>query len=136
MIRNILSVFAGVVAAFIIIMGVEYINSMNHPFPQGMNPNDAENFKAYVAGLPISALLVVVLGWALGSLLCGFVIGKINPNSASKRLPIVAGAALTIASILNMVEIPHPTWMMIVGIVIFIPLTMLGYRLAMPKLLT
>ena len=131
-IRSILAVLAGFVAASVVMMLVEMVNGrVLYPelgaAAQGMT--DREEIRALLAAAPIGAFLVVLLGWALGSLLGGFVaawIGRRTPTAHALAL----GLLLTLAGILNNLMIPPPWWFWIPTLFVFIPAACAGARLA------
>ncbi|MBL7790021.1 MAG: hypothetical protein JNL75_09375 [Chitinophagales bacterium] len=71
---------------------------------------------------------MVLFGWAIGSMICGFLIRLIS-KSESTKLPLIAGTILTLTAVINFLSFPHPTWFIIVGLVIFIPMTLLGFKI-------
>lgn len=124
--RNILSVIAGLATAMITFAITESINSSLHPAPANIDFKNAEAVASYFNNQPISFWLLVLLGWMIGSLLCGFLIKKIS-KSNHKNLPIIAGIILTLSAVANFFLLPHPTWFIIVGLLVFIPTTLLGH---------
>lgn len=124
--RNILSVLAGIVAAVITFVIAETINGSLHPTPLNFDFNNQEAVQSFYGNQPISFWLIVLLGWLIGSILCGFLIKKIS-QSDQKNLPIIAGIVLTLSAVANFTLLPHPTWFIIVGLLVFIPCTLLGH---------
>ena len=88
--RSILGFLAGAAMAMVVIALVEGISSFMHPIPEGVDISDAQAMKDFVATLPPSAFVMVVLAWSLGAM----------------------------AAIINMALIPHPGWMWAAGIVL------------------
>ena len=128
MLRNILSVIAGLIAAMVTFVIAETINAMLHPAVKTVDFNDKAAVKTFYENQPITLWLLVLVGWFLGALLCGFLI-KYLTKSNSKNLPIIAGSLLTLSAVANFFSIPHPTWFIVVGLIIFIPATLLGHNL-------
>ncbi|MEM6879388.1 MAG: hypothetical protein AAF544_12555 [Bacteroidota bacterium] len=126
--RNILSVIIGLVAAVAIFTLAETINSSLHPAPADLNIEDPAAVKAFYQSQPLSLWLLVLSGWVLGSLACGFLI-KLVSKSDRKQLPIIAGGLLTLSAVANFFLIPHPTWFVVTGLLVFIPSTLLGHTL-------
>ncbi|MCK6623004.1 MAG: hypothetical protein HUU32_18855 [Calditrichaceae bacterium] len=77
MMRSVLAVIAGVVAAGIIIALVEMAGQQIYPLPEGVNPADPESVKAAMANIPTGGLLFVLLAWALGSFGGGWLAARI-----------------------------------------------------------
>jgi hypothetical protein len=131
-IRSILAVVAGFVAATAVMMAVEMVNGrFLHPelgkLAEGMT--DREAIRSLFASAPVGAFLVVLCGWALGSLAGGCVAAWIG-----RRAPVghamVLGGLLTLGGIANNLMFPPPLWVWIAGLVVFIPAAYAGTRLA------
>jgi hypothetical protein len=126
--RNILSVVVGLVVAIAIFIIAETLNHSLHPIPKDLDFKDSIAVKAYYESQPLSLWLLVLAGWVLGSFLCGFVIKWIS-KSDNKTLPIIAGSILTLSAVANFFAIPHPIWFIVVGLLSFIPSTLLGFKI-------
>ena len=130
MVRNILSVIAGLAVAILTFLMAESANHSLHPTPSNLDFNNSEVVKSFYDNQPISYWLMVLFGWAIGSFLCGLLIKKIS-KSNKQSLPIIGGIILTLSAVTNFYLLPHPTWFIIIGLLVFIPSTLLGY--ALPK---
>lgn len=126
--RNILSVVVGLVTAIITFLIAETINGNLHPAPTTLDYKNTIAVRAFFENQPISLWLLVLAGWVIGSLLCGFLI-KLISKSDNKKLPIIAGCILTLSAVANFFSLPHPTWFIVVGLLVFIPSTLLGHKL-------
>jgi hypothetical protein len=132
MIRSILAVVTGFVVASALMMAVEAVNG-RYLYPElGKLANgvtDREVLRIILAGAPVGALLVVILGWVLGSLAGGGVAAWIG-----KRAPVghalVLGGLLTLGGIANNLIVPPPFWFWVAGIMVLIPAAYAGARLA------
>ncbi len=125
--RNIISVVVGLVSAIVFFVIAETINSYLHPAPKTLDYNDSIAVKTFYENQPLSLWLFVLVGWIIGSVLCGFLIKLISKND-NKKLPIIAGSILTLSAVANFFTLPHPTWFIIVGLIVFIPSTLLGHK--------
>lgn len=126
--RNILSVVIGLAVAIITFLVFEFFNATMHPAPTNLDYNDGVAVKAFYENQPLSLWVMVLVGWFVGSFLCGLLIKWISKND-KRKLPIIAGGILTLSAIANFFSLPHPTWFIIVGLLIFIPSTILGHKL-------
>jgi len=113
--RNVVAIFVGVIVAVIIVFTVEWIG--HSLFPVVVNPdyNDPEGLAELVKSLPIGALLFVPLAWFLGSLCGGVVAVFVSKDHALIMASIVSAFILT-AAIATLMAIPHPLWLVILGI--------------------
>jgi hypothetical protein len=129
-IRNILAVIAGFVAASAVMMVVESING-HVLFPElgkmAEGVTDPEKIRAIMANAPVAALVVVIFGWALGSVAGGFLTTLISKKPRGPAL--VLGILLTLAGIGNNLMLPPPVWFWIATLVVFLPAAYLGSRL-------
>lgn len=126
--RNILSVVVGLATAIITFLIAETINGNLHPAPTTLDYKNTIAVRAFYENQPISLWLLVLAGWVIGSLLCGFLI-KLISKSDNKKLPIIAGCILTLSAVANFFSLPYPTWFIVVGLLVFIPSTLLGHKL-------
>lgn len=93
--RNILSVIIGLAPAVITFLVFETINASFHPAPTNLDYNDSIAVKTFYENQPLSIWLLALVGWFVGSFLCGLVIKWISKND-NKKLPIIAGGILTL----------------------------------------
>lgn len=132
MLRKVIGVIAGLVVAMFIITIVESLNAKFFPLPKGMDVSDREAMQAYISSLPSVTFLIVLSGYLLGSFFCGLIIrliSKSNDNTSA----LLAGIGLTTVGIVNFFSFEHPWWVIIVGLLIFIPATLFGFNIARRK---
>jgi MFS family permease len=131
-VRSMLAVIAGFVAATAVMILTESLNGrVLYPelgkAAEGMT--DREAIRALMATAPVGAFLVVLLGWALGSFVGGFLAARIGRNSPVAHA-LVLGVLLTLAGIANNLMIPPPAWFWLPTLVAFLPAAIVGARLA------
>ena len=127
--KKIMALVAGVVVGFILVIIFEYINHLIFPPPVGMDPMDIESVKAFMKDVPTGAFVGIWIGWMLSAFVAGFVSGKIDKDNWKNNSYVLA-TVLLVASIVNMVMIPHPTWMIIITVLGYLPSTYIGSKLA------
>ncbi|MBB5207353.1 hypothetical protein [Chiayiivirga flava] len=128
--RTVLAVVLGIVAAGLVVAGIEAIGHALNPPPPGIDPSDPAAMQSLIANLPQSALVTVVLAWALGSIAGGFVAAKISRRH-TLGAPLAVGIAMVLLIGVNFVAIPHPAWMMVCGVLLPVPLAAwVGRRIA------
>ena len=160
LIRSILAVIAGFVVASVVMMGMETANAriffpgfakraeardtevireFEASTPKGTTPDSRalalrrrEAVRALLADAPPGALLVVALGWVLGSLAGGFVSTWISQRSPVVHA-LILGGLLTLAGIANNLMLPPPVWFWVLTVIVFLPATYLGARLALRR---
>lgn len=131
--RWVLGVLLGLVAMFVVTMGMEYLGQLAYPPPPGLDPHRTEDLAALLSQLPVAALLFVVVAWVLGAFAGGWTAARV-----SRRWPRSAAVAVALVVILGVVmmitQVPgHPQWMAILGLLLPIPAALLGARLARPR---
>ena len=127
--RNIISVVVGLFSAIIIFVIAETINSALHPAPQTLDYNDSIAVTTLYHNQPLTLWLLVLVGWIIGSVLCGVLIKLISKND-NEKLPIIAGIILTLSAIANFFSLPHPTWFIIISLFAFLPFVLIGYKIS------
>ncbi len=125
MLRNAISVIAGLVSAVAIMMGCEYANSLLHPFPEGMSTQDIEAVRNFAGTMPLQALVLVAIGWTAGSFVGGFVATRAAGGHTAGPALMLA-VLLTVAGGLNAWMIQNPAWFHAGGLPLFVLFTMLG----------
>ncbi len=127
-VRSILAVIAGFVAASVIMMIVETANGkVIYPElgKQAEGVTDREEIKAIMASAPVGALVVVLVGWALGSVAGGYLATLISGKPPFGHA-LVLGVLLTLAGVANNLMLPPPFWFWIATFAVLLPATCAG----------
>ncbi len=123
MLRSILAVLAGLVAAWLTIMLFEFASMRAFPPPPGIDVHDPVQLTQLITQMPVAALGLVLAGWVVGALDGGIVARLI----ARRRVPvIIVGAAVALGALLMVTMVPHPMWMTIAGVLLPIPAALFG----------
>ncbi len=125
--KRILAVVAGFVVANVVIAGTELVGSKVFPLPRGLDMKDPHALAAYVAGMPPGAVALVLFGYALGSF-AGGVAATVISGRATLTPGLVVGAFVTAGGVLNLVQIPHPLWLALASLAMYLPFAWLGSR--------
>jgi hypothetical protein len=131
MIRTILGILAGLVVAWLMMSIGEFASLFLHRPPPGLDLLDPQALAAHIAAAPVSAMLVVVLGWALAAFLGGWIAARIARHRLLAGL--VIGVLVLLGVIGNNLMIPHPLWMTVAGFILPLPLAWLAVRMATPR---
>jgi len=132
MFRKIVAVVAGLLVFVFIVSVIESLNAKLYPMPVGIDKANREAIQAYVNSLPKTAFIILLSGYLIGSFFCGLVMRLIT-KSDDKMPAYLAGIGLTTVGIVNFFSIEHPWWVIITGLLIFIPVTLYGYTLIRKK---
>ncbi len=125
MIRKIIALIVGLLAAMALVMAIEGIGVELYPLPDGIDTKDIDQMRKHVESLPPQALLIVLSAWIVattGGGLLACIISKVKPLLFASLI----GLATMSGSIYIMFQIPHPPWFMaaaIAGILIAICIT-------------
>ncbi len=125
--KIVLGVVAGIVVAFVCVLGIEMAGHLAFPPPPGTDLTDPAQVARIMENVPPAALAFVAAAWFIGALAGSWV-----ANLVAKRA--LAGwivALLVLAGgIYTMMMIPHPTWMWAMGIALPLIAGWLAQRLA------
>ena len=126
MLRGIGGVVVGIIAWIVIVQVGEFVVHRLYPPPPGYNMRDMEQGKRYVATLPATAMVIVLVGQVVGTLGGAFSAAKIGRS----RVPAyVIGALLLVAGVVSTFVIPQPLWFVVLELAGYIGATILGARL-------
>lgn len=130
--RKILAVIVAIIVAIAIMMIVEMINSLQIARPTDDVMKDPARLCEYMAAGPVRAYIVVLIGYFLASFAGGFIVTKMSRReSPGLTLPFIIGVLLTLGMVANLRMLPcQPTWFIAAAFLIFIPVTLLGHRVA------
>ena len=129
--RTILGILAGVIVAWLAMTICEFASLFLHRPPAGLDLRDPQALAAHIAAAPLSAMLVVVVGWALAAFVGAWVAARIARHRRAAAL--VIGLLVLAGVIANIAMIPHPLWMTVAGLALPLPLAWLAARIASPR---
>ncbi|WP_420434589.1 hypothetical protein [Hyphobacterium sp.] len=126
MLRLILGIIAGLVAAVFTVMLVEMVGHMIFPPPEGVDVSNPEQLAAIMHEIPLGAKIGVLVAWALGIFVGGLVAIRISKRNWTAW---VVGLAVLAMGAVTMMMIPHPLWMMVATPLITVLAVVLTVRL-------
>ena len=130
--RTLLGILAGLVSMWLVTWSIEFASHALYPPPPGLDPRDTQSLGAILAAAPFAALAMLVGAWLLGAFAGGFVAAKIarHPRAAATIVALV-----TVLGVVAMIFLVpgHPVWVSALGVLLPIPLALLGARLAGSK---
>jgi hypothetical protein len=126
--RSIFAVVSGLILAMALIVGIEVLCNLLHPFPEGFDHTDMEACKAHVAKFPPWVLAIGAVCWTATALVSTWLATRLG----ARRHPlhgILIGILLWAAVVLNISMLPYPIWFEAL-VVVGLPLaTLLGIKL-------
>lgn len=112
MFKNIIAVVLGSLVGSMANMTLILINShVLYPMPEEV-ALDPEKFAAYVATLPTLAIVMVILAHLSQALVGAWVACRIG-TARPKTLSLILGVLTAIGCLINLVQLPAPSWMWI-----------------------
>jgi hypothetical protein len=126
--RHALAVVIGVVVAVTIIMLFEGLNSQFFPPPPGLEHATTAEIAAWLRTLPTGAFLMVLAGYAFGAFAGSAATARFAPSRAAHLVGLF-GAFLLVASLMNLVALPHPVWFWVANVLLIVGGAWLGLRL-------
>ena len=114
--RIIGGILVGVVIAVALVFVTEWIVGLIVPAPADFNMRDPEAVRARVASLPMWVILVVLVGWLVGTGLGSWAAVRI---ARTTRLwpGLVVGAIIFLSTLYNIMTIPHPIWFAAISLI-------------------
>ncbi len=130
--RKILSVVVALIVSFGIMMIVEMVNTLVVMPPSAEIMEDSVRLRDFMAHVPPLGYVIVLIGYFLASFAGGFIVTKMSRQvSQGITLPVIVGTILTLGMIGNIFMRPgQPIWFIIIGLLVFVPVTLFGDRLA------
>ncbi|WP_062544891.1 YrzE family protein [Rufibacter tibetensis] len=125
MFKSILSVVGGAAIGVFTISLVQYLSHQLYPMPASLNPKDPDAVATFLNNAPTAALLLVLFAYALGSFFGGMVAARYAPRKPVLHALLV-GLSLMVAGIANLLSFPHPTWFVVVSLLIYLPMAFFG----------
>ena len=125
--RSVLAVIAGLVAAMFFIVGTEAVWAVVYPPAPGVDLHDMEACKAHIAQLPADAYVIAAAGWGLAVLAGTWVATRIGAGRHPAH-GIVVSLILSAAALMNMLMLPYPALFWGLNVVAFPVCTHLGTK--------
>ena len=125
--KNIAAGIAGVVVALALVWLIEMVGHSVYPPPPNLNFADADVMRDYISKLPIGAFLFVGGAWFVATLCGTFAACKIGTAKPIVFAGVVGGLML-IATVANLIMIPHPLWFSILGVAGVVVAAWLGMK--------
>lgn len=129
---QILAVFVGVFTGSLLIWFIQTLGQKQYPPPSGFNFEDEVAVAHFIANSPLGSKLFVIVGYAAGAFISGLITQLIG-RKGSVIPALLSGVVLLAAGVSTLISIPHPTWLAITCLVVFIPFAYLGARIVRKK---
>jgi MFS family permease len=130
--RKVLAVVVAMIAGVAIIFVGWMISKMfGFTTPKNLEYATAQDISNYARSLPASAYISGLVTYVVAAFAGGFIATKIGRRwSPGMSLAVIVGILLTGFALLGSLSWPQPVWFIIAEIVLFVPISIFGYRLA------
>jgi hypothetical protein len=118
---------AGIASAIIVMILFEFTNSFFFPFPEGVDMNNLDVLRQFTAAQSPHIFILVWCGWAIGSLIAGYVTTHLSREQYYQQSAVV-GLLLTLLGIANHFMLHQPLWFNILSFPVFILCTYVGHK--------
>lgn len=118
--RSILAVVVGAASSVLVVTMGDALVARLFPLPGGVDTRDAASMASAIAAMPMTALLLLLLGWVMAAVVGSYLAARFAPRAPRAHGLLVALLVLA-ATIINLTSIQHPGWMLPAA-VILIPL--------------
>jgi hypothetical protein len=109
MLRNILALPVGIAVAIAIVGGLEWLSHQFFDVADSVDMHDETAARAFIASLPLAAILMIGAAWMIGAFTGSLVAGKLGTLKPQICASTVTGLILA-GAITNLLLIPHPVW--------------------------
>ncbi len=113
--RRSIALVVGATVASTLIAATEALGHAVYPIPAGLDVANLQQFEGYVQSLPVGALLFVAAAWAVGAF-AGGMSAALVAGSHPRLFAYLIGGLVLAATIANLISVPHPAWVVAVGI--------------------
>jgi hypothetical protein len=103
--KTVLSVVAGIVTAFLLLVAVELLSAVVHPFPEGLEQTP-EAICRHVEKYPPWVLAVAALLWGGAAFASVWLAGKLGNRMSAA----IVGTLFVAAIVCNVAMLPYPAW--------------------------
>jgi hypothetical protein len=118
LLRSIGAIALSLVVAMALIIAIEGLSAIFHPFPPGADTSDPEVIKAQVEKYPHWILAVVVFLWGGTTFVSSWLATRLGTNRHPAH-GVVVGSLLFLAVIFNMLMLPYPAWFEVANYLVF-----------------
>ena len=117
--KSALAVVAGLFVSVLLITAIETASHKLYTPTVRVDSTDANTLREMAAGgIPTATLVLVLVAWAVGVVAGGWVAARFAPRSPMAHAHVVA-VILLLATVANLLMIPHPLWVWAAALAIF-----------------
>ena len=130
MARKLGGILLGAIVGYMLVSAIEMLNLMLFKPPAGLDFKDPAALENYVASLPETAFILVIVAWIVGA----FVGVLIATRVARWRVAgFIVGLLMIGATVSNIVRFPHPIWAIVAAMAGLLAAIWMGVRVGDKK---
>jgi hypothetical protein len=119
MVKLILAIIGGLVAAFVLVFATDTLfHTLSPSAKVPADPSDPAAMRDYVANQPLGVLIGLILGWAVAAFVGSAIAARFSGRG--ERAGWVVMLLFLLATGANFLMVEHPTWMVGVAVVAII----------------
>ncbi len=111
-VRNIVGTIVGIVTAQLVVRATTAAGEAAYPPPANLGDFDEAQLAVWMAGVPLTLKLLVLLGWAVAAIAGPWLALRITDRRWSGWVVTIVFLAACVA---DLTMLPHPLWMTLVG---------------------
>lgn len=131
MLKKIGIVVLGLIVANVLIMCVQTLGHKLFPLSAEVMDLLETDPKAFMSQMSTGSILMVWLAYVVGSVISGFVIGKLGKEDFGSKASYWVGGLLTVFGIINLLSMPHPWWFAVGTTLTYVPACWFGAKAAL-----
>ena len=127
--RTILGMLLGVATMMLTVYAFEFLGHALYPPPAGLDPNNPDHLRMIIAAAPVGAMAMLVLAWAAGAFVGGWVAARIARHARAAAIAVALFVMAGVAGMIVMVP-DHPKWVSAFGMLLPMPVALIAAMLA------
>lgn len=113
MARKLGGILLGAIVGYLIVSAIEMINLVLFKPPAGLDFKDPAAMKSYVASLPETAFILVIVAWVTGAFAGVLIAARV---ARWRVAGFIVGLLMIGATVSNIIRFPHPIWAIVAAI--------------------
>ena len=126
MVRSMGAVIAGLVVMLIVVASIQWLGHSVYPPPDGLDIRDKAAVADAMASAPVGALFFVRASSAVATFPAAGTAATVSLRH-KRAVAVVIGLVMLVLAAISLFALPHPAWMTIAGLLIPLPMALLGW---------
>lgn len=127
MVRSMAAFIAGLLVMLIVVSSIQWIGHTLYPSPPVLDAHGTVRTQSVIAQAPFGFLAIVLLSYATCSFLAAGTASTLSLRH-KRGVAIFLGVVMTGIVAVHVAVVPHPLWVIVVGLLLPIPFALLGWR--------